>query len=257
MQGNSKLEGSPLAKASRNLPLESLLQQAWLQSQRLKVQRRSTESGSPVDAALLERASSQSSASKSPAPPLLSGADSGRPGDVEGSEKPYVHKTRPEALPADFFRRLAPPELQCFSQKTNVKKSSSSTLNQAKPILSDGCSQDSVDSSKFSCSGEFPIGTLPSLEDNLDAVDFEGLGDVFSEWTGETDPMASTFLEEFLTNEENLEGEKSPTQEGTAYHAMEKEMDDLLVPDGAVHDACDPDVADSERCRSEAEFFSN
>lgn len=212
MQENNTPERYTQAKPSRNLPLESLLQQAWLQSQRPNVQRPSTDYGSPVDVPLVvERPSSQSSVSQSPPPPLLSGADSGGPRDVEKSEEAYFHKTRPEALTADFLRRLAPPELNCFSQKVNIQKSSSLTLNRVKPTVCNGGSQDLVDSnSKFnSSSDEFSIATLPSLEDDLDAVDSEGLGDVFPEWTRETDAMVPSFLEELLKNEENLEGEIS------------------------------------------------
>ena len=248
MQGNNKpCEGAPQGRASRNLPLESLLQQAWLQSQRPKVQKRD-KSDSPVVVPFLDRASSQSSASQSTAPVLLSGAHS----DVEGSVDTYFHKTRPEASSAEFLKRLAPPELNCYSQKTDVKRSSSSTLYRAKSSVSDGSSQDSADSTKFSSSNKCPTDTLAFLEDNSDCVDFEGLGDVFSEWTEETEPTALSVLDELLTDV-NLEVEQNPAQD-SAYHAMEKEIVDLLVPDS---DACDADGADSERCRSGAEFLSN
>jgi hypothetical protein len=115
MRGSRRPERSSQENCAEVSPLESLLQQAWLQSHRPKVQRRIT-SAPLADVPLGRRDGSQSSSvvhsEKIPA----------RAGYQDGPEISFFHKTRLDASTV-FISRFALPELKSYSTKTDIPRS--------------------------------------------------------------------------------------------------------------------------------------
>lgn len=256
MPGNKKPgDGSHEGGASRSSTLESQLQQAWLQSQIPKVQRRSV-TGSLSDRVFGEKPScSQSSAE------LPLNAVSGRAGDGSDVEKTYFHKSRPESVPSEFLRRFATPQLETISEKTDVPvpRSNSAPLPDSRntSTVSDGFSHSTSASTLFTSSDELnSIDSHHSMGGGVfDSVDFDGIGCGSVDLAGQTEPLA-LFLDDILLNEE-LEEEKCLVQQTSAYQAMEKEIADLLAPDSAVDGACDSDGVDEyDRFWTNVDFTS-
>jgi len=232
MPGNKKPDEGG---SSRISSLESQLQQAWLQTQMPKVQRRSV-TASLSGASGEKRACSQSSAE----PPL-----SAVSGHASDAEKTYFHKTRPETVPAaEFLRRFTTPQLETISEKTDVPvpRSSSAPLFESRispSTISDGSNNSA--STHISSSDELSIDSQHCMGGGaIDSVDFEGLGSGLADLEGETEPLV-LFLDDILTNED-LEEEKCHVQETDAYQAMEKEISELLAP---VDGACDSNSVDA------------
>lgn len=231
MPGNKKPDGTSEGSTSRSSSLESQLQQAWLQSQIPKVQRRSVT------------ASLSGLSGEKRAELTLNGV-SGRSPDASGAENTYFHKTRTETVPPEFLRRFATPQLETISKKTDVPvpRSNSGPLPDIRNSPSTSYSTSA--STLFSSSDELSIGTqLCTGEGVFDSVDFEGVGSGSADLAGETEPLAQ-FLDDFLSNVE-LEEEKCMVQQTTAYQAMEKEIADLLAADSAVDGACGSDDVDA------------
>ncbi|KAG0603507.1 hypothetical protein M758_10G098800 [Ceratodon purpureus] len=240
-KADSAQEGGGGASRSSS-SLESQLQQAWLQSQLPKVQKRSVSA--PLPGVFGEKgASPQSSAEV-----LVGPGVSGRGGDVGGLEKTYFHKTRGDTA-SEFLRKFSTPQLETISSKTNIpppleSRNSASTF-------SDGLSESDSGSSAFNTSDGFSTDTQHTVKDSVfDAVDFEYYGSVSVDLAGETEPLA-LFLDDILTNEE-LEEEKGLVQQTSAYHAMEKEIADLLAPDSGADSL--EDVNEYDRFWTNVEF---
>ena len=237
--------------------LERLLQEAWIKSQVPKVQKRSV-SAPVVDVSLEKRASAQQ-----PSAELLWGVVSGRAGDADELAKTYFHKTRADAS-SEFSEKLATPQLESFSEKTDVPRSSSSSSSTmsrsfSAPSFSDkSSSQDSR--SPAPSAGESLLSDLqaPMPNGSLDVVDFEGISSGLritdgvdfegacsglEDLAAQTEPLAN-FFDDFLSDE-NLEVEKSMLLQTSAYHAMAKEIADLLGPNPAiVEDFGEPEVVE-------------
>lgn len=224
MVGNNKKpeEGSRSSIST----LESQLQQAWLNSQMPKVQRRSV-SGVSGEKRACEL-------------PLNAVSD----------EKTYFHKTRPDSVPSEFLRRFATPQLETISNKTDVPvpRSNSAPLFERRDSPST-----SGDGFSHNNSASYNNSALSSSTDDIsidsqqymggvvfDSVDFDGIGSGYADLARETEPLA-LFLDDLLTNED-LEEEKCLVQQTSAYQAMEKEIADLLAP---VDGACDSDAYDT------------
>lgn len=219
MQGNKKPDEGGSAKISA---LESQLQQAWLQSQIPKVQRRTMTTGASVfDVSVEKRACSQSPAE------LPLNAVSGGASDAE---KTYFHKSRQETVPsAEFLRRFATPQLETISEKTDMPVPRSISAPLVDSRISPPTSSNNSGLTQFSSSDEFSIDSQYCMGGGVfDSVDSEGHGSGFADLAGQTEPLA-LFLDDILTNEE-LEEEKYLVQETDAYQAMEREISDLLAP---------------------------
>lgn len=194
--------------ASRASSLESQLQHAWLQSQLPKVRRSVSAPVASVRASVEVPVGSVSSRAG---------------GDAGGLEKTYFHKSRGDVA-SELLRKLATPQLETISEKTNIPplrhsapNSEFSETNSSWSLFttSDDVSEQSVHTGVF------------------DVVDFECIGSGSADLAGETEPLA-LFLDDILTNEQ-LEEDKSTIQT-SAYHAMEKEIAELLSPDSVSND---------------------
>lgn len=236
-----KGDGVPEGGASRApSSLESQLQQAWLQSQLPKVQRRSVS-------ALLAGVFEGERGCEVPSGPV-----SGRAGDAGGLEETYFHKTRGD-IASEFLRRFSTPQLETISKKTDVPPPLESRKSAS--VVSDGFSEVTSASSLFSSSDDFSIETQHSVRGGVfDAVDCECIGRDSVDLAGETESSA-LFFDDFLTDED-LDGEQCLFQQTTAYHVMEMEIANLLDPNSVVGvDADDPeDVDPSDRFWTNVEF---
>ncbi|KAG0566949.1 hypothetical protein KC19_7G099200 [Ceratodon purpureus] len=223
--------------------LEKLLQQAWINSQIPKVQRRSI-SAPIVDVSVEKRAFSQPSAE------LLWGVVSGRAGDVDELAKTYFHKSRSETS-AELLEKLAQPQLESFSDKTEVPQSSSWNSSMTSRGGSAGGSSDKSSSqdsrSPTYCAGESLLSDVqtPTTEGLFDGVDFDGVGSGYADLAAQSEPLAN-FFDDLLTDE-NLEGEKSLLQQTSAYHAMAKEIAELLDPNAATVDSGESEVVEGSQ----------
>jgi hypothetical protein len=199
-------EGGGVGRASS---LESQLQHAWLQSQLPKVRRSVSAPVASVRASVEMPVGSVSSRAG---------------GDAGGLEKTYFHKSRGDVA-SELLRKLATtPQLETISEKTNIPplrhsapNSEFSDTNSSSSLFttSDDVSEQSVHTGVF------------------DAVDSECIGSGSADLAGESEPLA-LFLDDILTNEE-LEEDKSTIQT-SAYHAMEKEIAELLSPGSVTND---------------------
>lgn len=243
MAGNGKLPDGSVEGGGRksSSSLEKLLQQAWIKSQIPKLQRRSL-SAPIVDVSVEKRASSQPSAE------LLWGVVSGRAGNVDELAKTYFHKSRSESL--EVLEKLAAPQLESFSDKTDVPRLTSSFCT----ITSRSSAPSSSDKSSSQDSRSPTISTAESLLSDMqtavtegvwDGVDYEGINSGLADLAAHSEPLAN-FFDDFLTDE-NLEEEKSLMQQTSAYHAMAKEIADLLDPSAAtVGDSGEAEAGEGE-----------
>lgn len=241
MLGNRRGEGSSSRESCAEVsPLESLLQQAWLQSHRPKVQKRITSAAPPSNVLLGRRSGPQSSA------PEVSASV----GSEEGLEKFFFHKKRPNTSTV-FIPRFALPELRCYSEKTDVPHSVASLQwnvrrVQGEPVngrsrasKSLGASPTLSSESRTWISGQHSCVT-ESGDCTSGSVDFEE----------QTQPLAS-YLDAFLMDE-NLEEESLLENESSAYRAISREISGLIgLENGA--DCEDPDVVDHGGCWEGAE----
>ena len=193
----------------RNLSLESLLQQAWLQSHKPKVQRRIASAAAAAAAAdvSLERRGGSSS-SRTPEKP----------------EKLLFHKK--STTSTVFLSRFVLPQLNCYSTKTDIPRSVF-TLPWNSPTLS----IESGTSTLFS-------GVTESGDSSSCSVDFEGGGG------GETPrPALVSYLDAILMDEE-----EEKQHETSAYQAMAKEISDLIGLESPTSTPCEDDVVCFESC---------
>lgn len=205
---------NPVRRGSGGSSLESLLQQACLQLQKPKLQRRS-ESDPRLDVSVEKRVN----------------LDSACLGDAaDGLGETYFHKIRPEAN-SNFLERTAPPKLETISKKTNVPRSNSGCVlgGRGSPLGT------SDNSSQFSPSPTRSLSndTQASVSGgNCDAVDFEGSSSVSADLAGQMESMIR-YIDDILMNE-NMEDEKSLMQQTGAIHAMAKDLAGLIDPDSSV-----------------------
>ncbi|KAG0603505.1 hypothetical protein M758_10G098700 [Ceratodon purpureus] len=225
MLGNRRPEGSSQGNCAEVSPLESLLQQAWLQSHRPKVQRRITSPSPLADVSLGRRSGSQSPSG------VLSGRIPAQAVYQDGPEKLFFHKSRLDASTV-FISRFALPELKCYSTKADIPRSvsllqwnqpgsSGSGYGRPQALKSLGGSPTPSSESWTSTVRQFS-GITESGDSSCGSVDFEG----------QTQPLAS-YLDTILMDE-NLEEEKSMLHETSAYQAMAKEISDLIGLDSVV-----------------------
>lgn len=223
--------------------LESLLQQALLQSQRPKLQRRS------LSAPVVDVSAEKRGRSLSPH----------RASHVDGLRGSYFHKSRLEVSSSNFLERFAPPKLETISKKTDVPWSSSSgVLGSGRAALGVNyyASQDSR-SSTFSTGDSLSSDTQPSATEGIfDAVHFEGNSSGSGDLAGQTESM-TRFIDDILSNED-LDEEKSLMQQSGAFHAMVKEIAGVLAPDSSVDGIDDPVVVEADYLNdwAYAAFFS-
>lgn len=244
MLGSRRAEGSSEENLAAISPLESLLQQAWLQSHRPKLQRRIASAPLP-DLLVGRRSGSQQSTS-----PVVSEVMSAPVSPVckEGPEKLFFHKSRPNVSTV-LIPRFALPELKCYSQKTDIPRSVS-LLQWTHPVpgAGNGRSQalkslggsPTLSSENRTGKSEHLSGITESGDSSSGSVDFEA----------QTTPLAS-YLDAILMDE-NLEEEKSMVHETSAYQAMAKEISGLIgLESGAECE--ESDVVDYEGCWEDAE----
>lgn len=242
-QGSS--QGNRAVEREEKSPLESLLQQAWLQSHRLKVQRRISSPPFPDVSLGMRNGSQPSSPVRSEKVPVLADC-------LDGQENLFFHKSRLDASTV-FISRFALPELKCYSKKTDIPRSVS-LLQWTQPGLGTGYGR----SQGLKALGGSPtlsseswtskVGHFSGLTDSADissgSVDFEG----------QTQPLAS-YLDAILMDE-NLEEEKSMLHETNAYQAMAKEISDLIGLESVV-ECEESDVVDFDSCWEGAESYNS
>lgn len=250
MLGSRGPKGFSQENCAEVSPLESLLQRAWLQSHRPKLQRR--VSSAPVtDVSVGRRAWSQSSS------PLLRGIISSQADDQEAPENFFVHKSRLDASTA-LISRFALPKLECHSMKTFIPKIVQWTYSV--PSAGHALAQPSKSLVRFlsdssespSCISRHSSGFIESDYSSTGSVDFEGQ-------TSSSEPSPSLY--DGIFSSEDPEDAKPLPYEISAYQAMSKKIADLIGLESSVESEASDIIdyesswaADSESYCTEAEM---
>lgn len=247
MLGSRGPKGFAQESSAEISPLESLLQRAWLQSHKPKVQRRI--SSAPVtDVSVGRRAGSQ------PSSPAFSGIISSRTDDEEEPNNFFFHKSKLDASTV-LISRFALPKLESYSERTFIPRIvqwrvPSAGYGRSQPLKSLVGSL-SHSSESLSCITRHSSGVTESEHSSTGSVDFEGL-------TLPLEPSSSFF--DGIFNSENLEEENPLPYETGAYQAMSKEIADLIGLESSLESETSDIVeyescwADSEPYRTEAEM---
>ncbi|KAG0566948.1 hypothetical protein KC19_7G099100 [Ceratodon purpureus] len=258
MLGSRGPNGFPQDNSAEVSPLESLLQRAWLQSHKPKVQRRI--SSAPVtDVSVGRRGGSQPSSpafsGSQPSSPGLSGIVSSQVDSEDEPENFFFHKSRLDASTV-LISRFALPKLECYSEKTFIPKIVQWTV----PSNGYGRSQPfkslvgslSQSSESPSCITRYSSGVTESEYSSTGSIDFEGQ-------TLPSEPSPSSFFDDFFDTE-YPEAEKSLPYKTDAYQTMSREIADLIGLESSVESEASDIVeyescwADSEPYRTEAEI---
>jgi len=241
MLGNRRPKGFSQESCAEISPLESLLQQAWLQSHKNKVQRR-ISSAPLTDVSVGRRAVSS---------PALSGIGSPQTDDQEEAQSFYFHKSKLDASTM-LVSRFALPKLKCYSEKTYIPRSVSvvqwtckvPSANQAwSPPLKSLVGIPSHSSESTSCTAENSLGTAESGDSSTSSVNFEG----------QTETLSSSFLDGNFINK-NLENDEPMLHETSAYQAMSREIADLIGLGSSVESEAS-DILDYESCWVDCEPY--
>ena len=244
MLGRSGSDGFSQENCAEISPLESLLQRAWLQSHKPKVQRR-TSSAPVTDVSVGRRGSLQSSSS---APP---GTIYSQTDDEERPESFFFHKSRLDASTV-LISRFALPKLESYSEKTFIPKIvqwtcsvPSARYGRPRPLSSlvDSPPHSSVSPS---CITRHSSGVTESEYSSPGSVDFEG------QVTSSSEPSSSFF--DGIFNNENTEEEKPLPYETSAYQAMSKELADLIGLESSVESETS-DIVGNENCWANSEPY--
>lgn len=234
-------------------PLASKLQQAWLDSQRPKFQRRSSGAAgerinSSVTAAGISRQSSADSAELDTGSQLKVGGIQRSNSEYESNEESiFPHKRRPD-LPV--FPKKVVPQLISYSRLSDPPRGSSSldtgSTNSSStsapviaagakitvsgsPLISGACKNDNPVRDVRGSDGEVDIGRKNCEDTELLSSD----GGLIDSPPEQTANMMMNFLESVLMDE-NMEDEMYMLQGRSAYLAMAKDLAQLIHPPPAA-----------------------